>query len=74
VNGELEKYQRKLGTPPRRPHLSVIKSYDLEPVQQPDETTSWWERVDTSTAVVIGCVVYGAAIALAEWLFKGGLR
>jgi hypothetical protein len=73
VNGELEKYQRKLGPRPQRLPL-VIKSADLEPVQQPDEATSWWERVDTSTAVVIGCVVYGAAIALAEWLFKGGLR
>jgi hypothetical protein len=73
VNGELEKYQRKLGTPPRRPHLSVIKSYDLEPVQQPDETTRW-ARVQTSPTVVIGCVVASLVFALLSWLFAGRVR
>jgi len=29
------------GEPPKRPHLSVIRSCDLEPMHQADPTTGW---------------------------------
>lgn len=62
----LQKYQTKLGALPRR-HLSVIKSTDLEPVHQPEETTQW-ARMQSAGLVVLLCIGAAALITAAAYL------
>lgn len=65
----LDKYQRKLGTPRRPPHLSLIKSTDLERVEQPDPPR--WSREDWW--LFIACAVAAAlAVALLVVLIQSG--
>jgi hypothetical protein len=59
VNERLKRYQRKLPSSPRRP-LSVLRSVDLEPVEQPDARE--WKRIQSAALVVVTCTV---AVALA---------
>lgn len=58
----LDRYQMKLGARPRR-HLSVIKSCDLVPYQQPNETHAWpLLRTYWPWAVVVAMLALGVVL------------
>lgn len=62
-------YQYKLGAPARRPHLSVVRRCDLEPVHQPEETTAFTK---TQLVGLYGLIGIAVLVLIALAAFAGG--